>query len=107
MKEHSESSKMSPNFLNLERELEGKGYAVVKGVSLADANASLLAVVEQFGMPRSFFDQPMIMDVKPKPGHMARSYAGTGAFELHTDLTFSLSPPRWLTMLCLLNDNTG
>ena len=93
--------------MDIRQTIEDRGFVIIQGVDLQDPDQSLTDVVSSFATSTSYFGQPLIMDIKPKPGYQPVSSGGTAWFELHTDLTFHPNPPRYIAMLCIRNDDAG
>lgn len=88
-------------------EIEKSGYVYVDNIGLADPNGSLKNFVSAFARPISYLDLPLVMDLKPQPGFQPASYAGTGEFDLHTDLTWYENPPKYIAMFCVSHEAAG
>lgn len=83
------------------RTLERQGWICLSGESRSCVAGRLVALARQVGRIVSFNGQPLIMDVKPRPGHFAGSSRGWGAFPLHTDVSWVQDPPRYVIMGCV------
>ncbi len=92
---------------NIGDEVEERGMAIIKGMDIAKPDEALLQLLSEFSIPTSYGKQPMIMDIKPRDGAYPASSAGTGFFDLHTDMTFTPEPPTHLAMICLSVDDEG
>ena len=88
-------------------EIEKSGYVYVDNVGLNNPDKSLEEFVSSFANPISYLGLPQVMDLKPKPGFQPASYAGTGEFDLHTDLTWYENPPKYIAMFCVSHEAAG
>ena len=93
--------------MDLLQEIEKTGYIQLDNVSLENPNKSLEEFISSFAKPISYLDLPMVMDLRPQPGFQPASYAGTGEFDLHTDLTWYQKPPRYIGMYCVRPEGNG
>ncbi len=87
--------------------LEKSGYVVIKGLGLDEPNATLEKYISAVARPIAYLGLPLVMDLKPKPGFQPASYAGTGHFDMHTDLTWHGQPPKYLGMFCVSRESAG
>jgi alpha-ketoglutarate-dependent taurine dioxygenase len=88
-------------------QLKERGWAYIEGVSLEEPDKALEEIVSSFSKPVKHLDQPLVMDLKPALGAQPASYAGTGEFDLHTDLSWFEKPPKYIAMLCITHDSAG
>jgi len=88
-------------------EIEKSGYAYIANPGLANPDESLRELVSSFARPIAYLDLPLVMDLRPKPGFQPASYAGTGEFDLHTDLTWYEKPPKYIAMFCVARESAG
>src|SRR5688572_2381576 len=93
--------------MDLLQEIEKWGYIQIDNVSLENPNKSLEEFISSFAKPIAYLDLPMVMDLRPQPGFQPASYAGTGEFDLHTDLTWYEKPPRYIGMFCVRPEGNG
>lgn len=93
--------------MNVLQEIEKSGYVYVENVGLNNPDESLEAFVSSFAKPISYLGLPLVMDLRPKPGFQPASYAGTGEFDLHTDLTWYENPPKYIAMFCVSHEAVG
>ena len=89
------------------QEIEKNGYARLEGGDLNDPNAALEALVSEFAEPIAYLGLPMVMDLKPQPGYQPASFAGTGKFDMHTDLSWYEKPARYIGMFCVHPESAG
>ena len=68
--------------------IERTGFIEIDPVTTKDPDRFLSELLSSFAKPVSYFDQPLIMDVRPKEGANPASYAGTGRLDLHTDISW-------------------
>lgn len=83
------------------------GYVYIEGVGLDDPNQSLETFVSAFARPIAYLDLPLVMDLRPKPGYQPASFAGTGEFNMHTDLTWHEKPAKYIAMFCVARESAG
>jgi len=81
--------------------IEAAGFIEIAPVRTSDPDSFLTDLVGSFAKPVSYFNQPMIMDVRPKKGANPASYAGTGKLDLHTDISWYSTPPMYIAMICI------
>ena len=93
--------------MEMKEVLDRNGFHIINNFSLTNPDKDFKTFVSEFAKPISYFGQPLIMDMKPKRNFQSASYAGTGYFDLHTDLTFAPNPPKYIAMLCLSSDKIG
>ena len=93
--------------MDLLKELQENGYVLIKEAGLHDPNDTLETAVATFAQPISYLGLPLVMDLKPKPGFQPASYAGTGVFDLHTDLSWFEKPPKYIAMFCVQPESAG
>ena len=86
---------------NLFEAIHRDGYIVLHNLSIIDPVAVLHRIISSISKPINYYDQPMAMEVRPRPGFLPASSGGTGEFGLHTDLSFHPIPPRYLAMICI------
>ncbi len=91
--------------MNFIQDLQKNGYAYVEGLGLERPNETLEEYVKAVAEPIAYLDLPMIMDLQPQPGFQPASYAGTGEFDLHTDLSWHPKPPKYIGMFCVNNES--
>jgi alpha-ketoglutarate-dependent taurine dioxygenase len=77
------------------------GYVQLEAAEVQDPDIYLLELMSSFARPISYFDQPIIMNVKPIKGANPASYAGIGKLDLHTDITWFSTPPKYIVMMCI------
>jgi len=91
-------------------QVEHEGFAVIPDIDVSSVDAAgngLAQHIQMLARPVSYFDQPLIMDVKPQANYQPVSSGGRAYFGLHTGLTFHDNPPELLGLLCIDNDNPG
>jgi len=93
--------------VDYQKELEKSGYVLIENRGLEDPDKSLEEVVSSIAEPISYLGLPLVMDLKPQPGFQPASYAGTGEFDMHTDLTWYEKPPKYIGMFCVSNESAG
>jgi len=93
--------------MNVVQEMEQKGYAYVDNLGLANPNKSLEDFISAFAEPIAYLDLPLVMDLKPQPGYQPASFAGTGEFDMHTDLTWHEQPATYIAMFCVARESAG
>lgn len=93
--------------MNLLKAIQEDGYVLVKDVGLDDPDQALETAIAAFARPISYLELPLVMDLKPKPGFQPASYAGTGVFDLHTDLSWFEKPPKYIAMFCVMPESAG
>jgi alpha-ketoglutarate-dependent taurine dioxygenase len=93
--------------VDLLKEMEKSGYVFIHDIGLDDPDGALQEYLSSFAEPISYLDLPLVMDLKPQPGFQPASYAGTGEFDLHTDLSWFEKPPTYIAMFCVSNEATG
>lgn len=86
--------------------LQQYGVYRVDGLSLEDPRGTLGRFCDKIGKTVTYFGEPEIMDLKPKAGFIGASYAGTGEFARHTDISYG-NPPRYLAIFCISPDRLG
>lgn len=77
------------------------GCVQLDPIDTDDPEATLLDVVASCFEPVTHFDNPMVMDLRPRPGMDPTSYAGTARLALHTDRAYMPQPPRYIAMMCI------
>jgi alpha-ketoglutarate-dependent taurine dioxygenase len=92
---------MEVTSMDLYQEIEKNGYVRLDGLGLDDPNQILEQAIASFAKPIAYLGLPMVMDLKPQPGFQPASYAGTGEFDMHTDLTWFEQPPPYIGMFCV------
>ena len=90
-----------------QKELEESGFAIIENVGLENPDKQLEEIVAAVSTPISYLGLPLVMDLKPQPGYQPASFAGTGEFNLHTDLTWHEKPPKYLGMFCVSYESAG
>jgi alpha-ketoglutarate-dependent taurine dioxygenase len=93
--------------MDLLKEIEESGYVVIRNVGLDDPNETLTGYLSSFAEPIAYLGLPLVMDLRPQPGFQPASYAGTGEFDLHTDLTWYEKPPKYIGMFCMSLESAG
>lgn len=93
--------------MELLQELEEQGFAVIENAGFEDPNKILETTMADIAHPISYLGLPMVMDLQPQPGYQPASFAGTGVFNLHTDLTWHEKPPKYLGMYCVAYESAG
>ena len=93
--------------MELLTDLENSGYVIIKNVGLTNPNGELESIIASIAQPIAYLGLPIVMDLKPQPGYQPASFAGTGVFDLHTDLTWHEKPPRYLGMFCIQPETAG
>lgn len=88
-------------------ELTENGYTIIEGLGLDRPNDLLEETMATISKPIAYLGLPMVMDLKPQPGYQPASFAGTGVFNLHTDLTWHEKPPKYLGMFCVQYETAG
>ena len=91
--------------MKLRQEIEKEGYVHLENIGLADPNGDLEKYLGSLAKPIAYLGLPLVMDLKPKPGFQPASYAGTGEFDLHTDLSWYETPPKYIGMFCVANES--
>jgi len=91
--------------VDLKQEIEKAGYVHIENVGLDKPDETLYEYVSAIARPISYLELPMIMDLKPQPGYQPASFAGTGEFDLHTDLSWHEKPPKYIGMFCVNNES--
>lgn len=92
---------------HIKEQLEKQRYALVCDVDMSEPRQALIDLMSKIGIPVSYFEQPMAMDVKPQAGYQPVSSGGQAYFSAHTDLTFHDTPPKYIGMLSLSQDDEG
>jgi alpha-ketoglutarate-dependent taurine dioxygenase len=87
--------------MDLKQEIEKAGYIRVDDLGLDNQDDTLKTYVSAIAEPITYLGLPMVMDLRPQPGFQAASYAGTGVFDLHTDLSWHEKPPKYIGMFCV------
>lgn len=93
--------------MDLQKEIEKSGYVIVENVGLDNPDGALKAHVSTIAQPIAYLGLPLVMDLRPQPGFQPASYAGTGEFDLHTDLSWHEKPPKYIAMFCIAQERTG
>jgi alpha-ketoglutarate-dependent taurine dioxygenase len=93
--------------MNLLQQINQTGYVLLENMGLDQPNQTLEEVVSTFARPIAYLDLPLVMDLRPQPGFQPASYAGTGEFDLHTDLTWYEKPPTYIAMFCMAMETAG
>ena len=93
--------------MSWQKNLEESGFATIEDVGLESPDKHLEEIVAAVSTPISYLGLPLVMDLKPQPGYQPASFAGTGEFNLHTDLTWHEKPPRYLGMFCIAYESAG
>jgi alpha-ketoglutarate-dependent taurine dioxygenase len=91
--------------MDIRQEIETQGYVHLKNFTLADPNGDLERTMAAVANPIAYLGLPMVMDIKPQPGYQPASFAGTGEFDLHTDLSWYENPPKYIGMFCVSNES--
>jgi len=95
------------------RSLEKDGYVLLDFVNknhlsnLDYLRERLLVFLNLFGRPKSYYDQPLVMDVKPNPDLEETSYGSTKPLTPHTDLSWIKIPPKYIALYCIKPDLLG
>jgi alpha-ketoglutarate-dependent taurine dioxygenase len=95
------------NLMDLWQQIKEKGYVYLETKGIGDPDQTLEESVASFARPISYVGLPMVMDLRPQPGFQPASYAGTGVFDLHTDLTWYENPPTYIAMYCVSMESAG
>ena len=90
--------------MDLLKEIKASGYVRIDNLGLDDPDQIMQQHLSTFANPISYLGLPLVMDLRPKPGFQAASYAGTGEFNLHTDLSWYEAPPKYIAMFCVSNE---
>ena len=90
--------------MNLQEKIDTIGYALIEDVGLDDPNGALEEAIAAISRPIAYLGLPMVMDLRPQPGYQPASFAGTGEFSLHTDLSWHEKPPKYIGMFCVANE---
>ncbi|MDX1521717.1 MAG: TauD/TfdA family dioxygenase [Anaerolineae bacterium] len=90
--------------MNLQQEIATAGYVLIDDLGLDDPNAVMEQVLSTFARPISYVGLPLVMDLRPQPGFQPASFAGTGEFNMHTDLSWYEKPPKYIAMFCVANE---
>ncbi|MEM7345032.1 MAG: TauD/TfdA family dioxygenase [Chloroflexota bacterium] len=93
--------------MDLAQEIKKTGYVLVDDVGSEDPDKALEAAIASISEPIAYVGLPMVMDLKPKPGYQPASFAGTGHFDLHTDLSWHEKPPKYIGMFCVNMESAG
>lgn len=93
--------------MNIAQQIKESGYACIEDIGLDDPNGALKDVVSSVATPISYLDLPLVMDLQPQPGYQPASFAGTGVFDLHTDLSWFEKPPKYIAMFCVSPESAG
>lgn len=93
--------------MDLFKEIQENGYVLIKDAGLDDPDKTLETALATFAQPISYLGLPLVMNLKPKPGFQPASYAGTGVFDLHTDLSWFEKPPKYIAMFCVMPESAG
>src|SRR5574341_384290 len=93
--------------MNLLQQIKESGYVYLETKEVDNPDHALEEAVASFAKPIAYVGLPMVMDLRPQPGFQSASYAGTGEFDLHTDLTWYEKPPRYIGMFCVRPEGNG
>lgn len=93
--------------MDLLKEIKENGYVLIKNAGSDDPDKTLETALATFAHPISYLGLPLVMNLKPKPGFQPASYAGTGVFDLHTDLSWFEKPPKYIAMFCVMPESAG
>lgn len=97
---------MRRNGHSLQREIlagiKETGFVQLDPIATSDPDALLLDVLGSSFQPVTHFDNPMIMDLRPRRGMDPTSYAGTARVAMHTDRAYVPRPPRYIAMMCIV-----
>jgi len=93
--------------MNLQQTLDQSGFVIIENVGLENPNEALHDTITSISEPISYLGLPLVMDLKPQPGFQPASFAGTGVFDLHTDLSWHEKPPKYLGMFCVMPESAG
>lgn len=97
-----------PALLN---QISAHGFVLLENVFSHQAHTSidelLLDQLSRFFNPKSYYAQPILMNVKPLPGSKPKSSTGIEAFPLHTDTSWSADPPMYMSMYCVHEGSLG
>ncbi len=91
--------------MNLKQKIDKSGYVLIDNVGLDHPDQSLKDHLSSFAKPIAYLDLPLVMDLKPQPGYQPASFAGTGEFDMHTDLSWYKKPPKYIAMFCVANES--
>ncbi len=93
--------------IDLLGQIKETGYVYLEKMGLDHPHKTLEEVVASFARPVAYLELPMVMDLRPQPGFQPASYAGTGEFDLHTDLSWYEKPPTYIAMFCVSMEAAG
>ncbi|MBI1877954.1 MAG: TauD/TfdA family dioxygenase [Chloroflexi bacterium] len=93
--------------IDLLQQIKETGYVYLDAMELDNPNKVLEEVVALFARPIAYLGLPLVMDLRPQPGFQPASYAGTGEFDLHTDLSWYEKPPTYIAMFCVSMEMAG
>jgi alpha-ketoglutarate-dependent taurine dioxygenase len=93
--------------MNLLKELDKSGFVIIENVGMDNPDKTLEETMATIATPIAYLGLPMVMDLKPQPGFQPASYAGTGNFDMHTDLSWHEKPPKYLGMFCVRMEAAG
>jgi alpha-ketoglutarate-dependent taurine dioxygenase len=93
--------------MELQQAIDQDGYVYVSGVGLDNPNKALEEHISRISTPIAYLGLPMVMDLQPQPGYQPASFAGTGEFDMHTDLSWHEKPPLYIGMFCIAMESSG
>jgi alpha-ketoglutarate-dependent taurine dioxygenase len=88
-------------------QIKETGYVHLEKLGWDNPNQAMEEFVAPFARPVAYLELPLVMDLRPQPGFQAASYAGTGEFDLHTDLSWFEKPPTYIAMFCVSMEASG
>src|SRR5574341_289322 len=92
---------------DLLQQIKEIGYVYLETKEVDNPDSALEEAVASFAKPIAYMGLPIVMDLRPQLGFQAASYAGTGEFDLHTDLTWYKKPPTYIAMFCVSMESAG